>query len=72
MDCDRQIDQTLQKINKDKTLPPGASTGKRKAIRLNKPDIKGLGDHLLKIFDGRDATKCRVLPIITGCNYIRK
>lgn len=68
MDCDRQIDQTLQKINKDKTLPPGASTGKRKAIRHNKPDIKGLGDHLLKIFDGRDATK---LPGFTDYNWLQ-
>jgi len=68
MDCDRQIDQTLQKINKDKTLPPGASGGKRKAIRHNKPDIKGLGDHLLKIFDGRDATK---LPGFTDYNWLQ-
>lgn len=68
MDCDRQIDQTLQKINRDKTLPPGASTGKRKAIRHNKPDIKALGDHLLKIFDGRDATK---LPGFTDYNWLQ-
>jgi transposase len=68
MDCDRQIDTTLQKINKDKTLPPGTGAGKRKAIRHNKPDIKGLGDHLLKIFDGRDATK---LPGFTDYNWLQ-
>jgi transposase len=68
MDCDRQIDATLQKINKDKTLPPGTGTGKRKVIRHNKPDVKGLGDHLLKIFDGRDATK---LPGFTDYTWLQ-
>lgn len=67
MDCDRQIDSTLQKINKDKTLPPGTNTGKRKVIRHNKPNINGLGDHLLKIFDGRDATQ---LPGFTDYNWL--
>lgn len=68
LDCDRQIDRTLQRINKDKALPPGASTGKRKVIRHNKPNINGLGDHLLKIFDGRDATK---LPGFTDYNWLQ-
>jgi transposase len=68
MDCDRQIDSTLQKINKDKTLPPGTSAGKRKVIRHNKPNINGLGDHLLKIFDGRDATR---LPGFTDYNWLQ-
>ena len=68
LDCDRQIEITLQKINKDKTLPPDTSTGKRKAIRHNKPNIEGLGDHLLKIFDGRDATK---LPGFTDYNWLQ-
>jgi transposase len=68
LDCDRQIDSTLQKINKDKTLPPGTNGGKRKAIRHNKPNINGLGDHLLKIFGGRDATK---LPGFTDYNWLQ-
>jgi hypothetical protein len=68
LDCDARIDAVLQKINKDKTLPPGAGGGKRKAIRHNKPDIKGLGDHLLKIFGGRDAT---MLPGITDYNWLQ-
>jgi transposase len=67
-DCDRQIDSTLQKINRDKTLPPGTNGGKRKAIRHNKPHINGLGDHLLKIFGGRDATK---LPGFTDYNWLQ-
>jgi transposase len=68
LECDRQIDSTLQKINKDKTLPPGTGGGKRKAIRHNKPNIDGLGDHLLKIFDGRDATQ---LPGFTDYNWLQ-
>lgn len=67
-ECDRQVDGVLQRINRDKHLPPGASGGKRKAIRHNKPDIDGLSDHLLKIFDGRDATK---LPGITDYNWLQ-
>jgi hypothetical protein len=67
-DCDRQIDSTLQKINKDKAPPAGTKGGKRKAIRHNKPNINGLGDHLLTIFGGRDATK---LPGFTDYNWLQ-
>ena len=68
MECDSQIDSVLQRINRDKNLPPGISEGKRKAIRHNKPHINNLGDHLLKIFDGKDATK---LPGITDYNWLQ-
>lgn len=68
MECDSQIDSVLQRINRDKDLPPGISGGKRKAIRHNKPNIHDLGDHLLKIFDGKDATK---LPGITDYNWLQ-
>lgn len=67
-DCDRQIDATLQKINKDKMLPPSGGGGKRKVVRHNKPHIDGLGDHLLKIFNGRDATR---LPGFTDYNWLQ-
>jgi transposase len=66
--CDKQIQLTLEKINKDRDLPPGTQAGKRKAIRHNKPQINGLGHHLLKIFGGRDATK---LPGITDYNWLQ-
>ncbi len=66
--CDKQIQLTLEKINKDKDLPPGTAVGSRKPIRHNKPQIDGLGNHLLKIFDGRDATK---LPGITDYNWLQ-
>ncbi|QKJ32531.1 hypothetical protein HQ865_23130 [Mucilaginibacter mali] len=66
-ECDRQIDATLQKINRDKSLLPGSGSGKRKPIRHNKPNVDDLGDHLLKIFNGRDATK---LPGFTDYNWL--
>jgi transposase len=67
-DCDKQIQNVLERINKDKYLPRETSTGKRKAIRHNKPQIKDLGAHLLKLFGGRDATK---LPGITDYNWLQ-
>lgn len=66
--CDEQIAATLEKINKDKALPADGMPGKRKPIRHNKPNIDGLGDHLLKIFDGRDATR---LPGITDYTWLQ-
>lgn len=68
VDCDRQIDSTLQKINKDKQLPPDVNAGNRKPIRHNKPKVKDLGAQLLKIFDGKDATK---LPGFTDYNWLQ-
>jgi transposase len=55
--CDEKIGVTLEKINKDKELPPEAEVGKRKTIRHNRPQVANLGEHLLKVFGGRDATK---------------
>jgi transposase len=68
LDCDKQIEDVLEKINKDKDLPDGTALEKRKLIRHNKPQINGLGNHLLKIFDGRDATR---LPGITDYNWLQ-
>jgi transposase len=67
-DCDGKMSKLLQTINKDKTLPPGTETGVRKPIRHNRPQIVDLGPHLLKAFDGRDATK---LPGITDYNWLQ-
>lgn len=68
LECDKQIQHTLEKINEDKDLPPDTVAGGRKPIRHNKPKVDGLGNHLLKIFDGRDATK---LPGITDYNWLQ-
>ena len=67
-DCDHRMEAILKEINKDKKLPPGIETGVRKVIRHNKPKIDELGNHLLKIFGGRDATK---LPGITDYNWLQ-
>lgn len=67
-DCDQKMDAILKQINKDKELPQGTGSSARKPIRHNKPQIGELGNHLLKIFDGRDATR---LPGITDYNWLQ-
>src|ERR1700743_21721 len=67
-DCDQKMEVLLKEINKDKELPPGTTSGVRKPIRHNKPEIRELGNHLLKVFDGRDATR---LPGITDYNWLQ-
>lgn len=55
--CDSQIEAALTTISADKEdLPADTEIRKRKPIRHNKPDVENLGEHLLKIFGGRDAT----------------
>jgi hypothetical protein len=53
--CDRKIRETFERENPEIGETP--KTSKRKPIRHNKPDISDLGGYLLKIFDGKDATK---------------
>ena len=67
-ECDAKMDGLLRTINKDKTLPPGTGGGARKPIRHNRPQIVDLGPHLLKAFDGKDATR---LPGITDYNWLQ-
>lgn len=64
-ECDDQIDQVLQTINKDQEL--NEST-KRKPIRHNRPDVENLGGHLLKIFGSKDAN---ILPGITDYTWLQ-
>jgi hypothetical protein len=54
--CDGQIEQTLMQINAGKDLDKDSDSN-RKPIRHNKPTVNNLGEHMLKAFDGRDATK---------------
>jgi len=67
-DCDYRMEAVLKEINNDRNLPPGVESGVRKAIRHNKPKIEELGKHLLKIFEGRDATR---IPGITDYNWLQ-
>ncbi|RYG34492.1 MAG: IS110 family transposase, partial [Chitinophagaceae bacterium] len=66
--CDQKLEETLEKLNKDKNLPSGTDAGKRKPIRHNKPAVTDLGKHLVKAFGGRDATK---LSGFTDYNWLQ-
>jgi hypothetical protein len=68
--CDQMMDEIIKKMENNKG---NGGTGqnaqsKRKPIRHNKPDIKGLGTSLVKIFEGRDAT---VLSGITDYSWMQ-
>lgn len=52
--CDEQIEGAIQKINKQSQGQ--YQSGKRKPIRHNAPQVKNLGNSMLNIFDGKDAT----------------
>lgn len=65
LDCDKAMDEVLQKINKEL---PKEKVKKRKPIRHNKPQVEHLGDHMLKLFSGRDAT---ILPGFTDYSWLQ-
>ncbi len=65
--CDVKLEEVLQKMNTDKPQQP-KSKNTRKAIRHNKPNIAHMGEHMLGIFEGKDAT---VLPGITDYNWMQ-
>lgn len=67
-ECDKQIEQSLIKINPNPNDDDSYKDMKRKPIRHNKPDIKNLGQHLLNIFEGRDAT---LLPGFSDYNWLQ-
>jgi hypothetical protein len=56
-ECDKEMEKVLESISKDSELPSDPDPKNRKAIRHHKPEISDLGEHLLKIFGGQDATK---------------
>lgn len=70
--CDQQLQQAMEKINDfhddEHTQKAITSTKNRKTIRHNKPNVKYLGGHLLKIFSGVDATS---LPGITDYTWLQ-
>jgi transposase len=63
--CDIEISKIFVKINKGE---PTGKSPKRKPIRHNSPDVKNLGNHMLTIFEGRDAT---VLPGFTDYSWLQ-
>jgi len=70
--CDGEIQRVMEEANgyheDERTKEYIDSAQKRKPIRHNKPDVDHLGGHLLKIFDGKDAT---VLPGITDYGWLQ-
>ncbi len=65
--CDEKLDVVLQQMHKDKPkfIKPKYP---RKPIRHNKPNIEKMGEHLIDIFTGIDAT---VLPGITDYSWMQ-
>jgi transposase len=54
--CDKKLEAVMKKINQGKELTKEMVNQKRKPIRHHKPEIEGLGAHMLMAFDGNDAT----------------
>ena len=66
--CDIEIEKVLKKINKDRDLPPKQEIRKRKYGKGNHPKIDNLGPHLVRLFDGKDAS---VLPGVTDYIWLQ-
>lgn len=64
-ECDTVLKNLFIKINSDKAP---RESGPRKPIRHHRPDIPDLGNHLLDLFGGRDAT---LLPGITDYSWMQ-
>jgi hypothetical protein len=64
-ECDNEISEILVKLNKVDSL---GKPLKRKPIRHNSPSIKHFGNHMLHLFEGRDAT---ILPGITDYSWFQ-
>lgn len=64
-DCDHAINALLQKSNGESTIQ---HPKKRKRIRHNAPKVDRLGDHMLTLFSGKDAT---TIPGITDYNWLQ-
>jgi transposase len=55
LECDKQIEVLLQKINDGKTVPPNIK--KPKQIRHNTPKIENLHQELMKLTGGKDPSQ---------------
>lgn len=67
--CDKKLEEVLSKMNPTENQPKYPKNNKpRKAIRHHKPNIENMGQYLLGIFEGKDAT---VLPGITDYSWMQ-
>lgn len=67
-ECDKQIEGVLTRITPETELPEEVNTKARKPIRHNRPKVSNLGESLIKVFDGQDATQ---LPAVTDYTWMR-
>jgi transposase len=68
-DCDKKLEEVLSKMHRNQDQQNQSKDNKpRKAIRHHRPNIENMGQHLLTIFKGKDAT---VLPGITDYNWMQ-
>lgn len=63
--CDRELSRVLEEMNGNQE---DSSPLKRKPIRHNKPAVGKLGNHMLLLFGGKDAT---LLPGLTDYNWLQ-
>ena len=69
VNCDKKLEQVLTKMHGEENQTKHPQNNKpRKAIRHHKPNIKNMGNHLVEIFKGKDAT---VLPGITDYSWMQ-
>jgi len=66
--CDQMLDEMMKKMTDGNSEGEQKSQTKRKAVRHNKPDIENLGESLMKIFGGKDAT---ILSGITDYSWMQ-
>lgn len=64
--CDAEMEQLLQKVTKPQSGGPKGT--KRKPVRHHKPEVEHLEEHLLAMFDYRDAT---ILPGFTDYTWLQ-
>lgn len=66
--CDQMLDEMMKKMTDGNNEGEQKSQSKRKAVRHNKPTISNLGESLMKIFKGKDAT---ILSGITDYSWLQ-
>lgn len=66
-ECDEQINKVLEDLSNNKPILE-KEVEKRKPIRHHKPKINELGHKMVRIFEGKDATK---LPGISDYNWLQ-
>ena len=65
-ECDKEIDQVLKTLTKDRQEPPTDPAGKR--IYHNAPKVEDLDKMMMKLYDGKDLT---VLPGMTSYSLLK-